>query len=94
MLDSPAYLDLSILPTEYKIKCLNAINEYLTTAKYFMDDIHFVGRLNHLATKCQEEKYNVDLLKRFKQFTEILDANRGQDLNKINPSLYSIIQNV
>lgn len=94
MLDSPSYLDLSILPTEYKLKCLNSINEYLATSKHFMDDVHFVGRINHLTTKCQEEKYNVQLLKRFKQFTEILDKFREQDLNKVNPSLYSIIQNV
>lgn len=94
MLDSPQHLDLSILPTEYKMKCLDAIEEYLSTAKYFMNDVHFVGRLNHLRTKCNEEKYNPELLKRFKQFTEILDNSRGQDLNKVNPSLYSIIQNV
>jgi sulfatase maturation enzyme AslB (radical SAM superfamily) len=94
MLDSPQYLDLTILPTEYKIKCMAAIDEYLQTSNHFMNDVHFVGRLNHLRTKCQEEKYNPELLQRFKQFTEILDKERKQDLSKINPSLYSIIQNV
>jgi len=94
MLDSPQYLDLTILPTEYKIKCMTAIDEYLQTSNHFMNDVHFVGRLNHLRTKCQEEKYNPELLQRFKQFTEILDKERKQDLRKINPSLYSIIQNV
>ena len=73
---------------------MTAVDEYLQTSNHFMNDVHFVGRLNHLRTKCQEEKYNPELLQRFKQFTEILDNERKQDLRKINPSLYSIIQNV
>jgi len=94
MLDSPAHLDLEILPTDYKLKCLESIETYLSNAKYFMQDEHFVGRLNHLKTKCQTEKYNARVLKQFKEFTEILDKNREQDLNKINPSLKKILDNV
>lgn len=94
LLDSPVMSDLGILPLDYKLQCLSKLEEYTKTAKYIMDDPHFVGRYNNLKAKCSSDLYNPTLLKRFKEFTDILDKNRGQSLKLVNPSLYEILENV
>lgn len=94
LLDSPAMSDLSILPLEYKLKCLAKLEEYVRKAKYIMEDPHFVGRYNNIKAKCEKDSYNPNLLKRFKEFTNILDKNREQSLKLVNPRLYEILENV
>jgi MoaA/NifB/PqqE/SkfB family radical SAM enzyme len=94
LLDSPSMSDLGILPLDYKIQCLAKLEDYIKTAKYIMDDPHFVGRYNNIKSKCSSDLYNPKLLKRFKEFTDILDTNRGQSLKSVNPSLYEILENV
>jgi hypothetical protein len=76
------------------MQCLAKLEDYIKTAKYIMDDPHFVGRYNNIKSKCSSDLYNPKLLKRFKEFTDILDTNRGQSLKSVNPSLYEILENV
>lgn len=94
LLDFPEMSSLSILPLEYKLKCLSKIEEYLKNSKYFMDDPHFVGRYNNIKSKCEKDLYNPALLKKFKNFTDILDMSRNQSLQLVNPDLYEILKNV
>lgn len=94
LLDSPAMSDLSILPKEYKMNCLESIKTAVNRSKYFNADVHFVGRYNNIIAKCKQENYNPELLKKFKTFTDILDEHRQQSLQSLNPNLYSILENV
>lgn len=94
VLDSPTMSDLSILPLDYKLKCLEKINSYVETANFIKDDPYFVGRYNNIKAKCEVDAYNPELLRKFKQFTEILDKNRNQSLQLVNPNLYEILENV
>jgi len=94
LLDSPAMSDLSILPKEYKLYCLEKLKLSANSAQNFMLDKHFVGRYNNIISKCKEDNYNPTLLKKFKEFTTLLDKNRNQNLKDVNPRLYEILENV
>lgn len=94
LLDSPKMSDLSILPKEYKMTCLDKLKISVNKSKWYMLDYHFVGRYNNIIAKCKEDNYNPELLKTFKEFTDILDKNRNQSLKLVNPKLYEILENV
>lgn len=93
LLDSPPRSDLSILPKDYKLMCLEKIKHSVNKSTWFKNDMHFVGRFNNIISKCEQENYNPTLLKNFKIFTDILDEVRGQSLRQINPNLYEILEN-
>lgn len=94
ILDSPKKLSAHILPLDYKQKCFTKIKNYVETQEWLLNDIHFMGRYNNIKAVCEKDSYNQDLIKDFKNFTQILDKHRSQNLQEINPSLWKIINDV
>lgn len=94
LLDSPKFLDLGILPLDYKLKCWKKIEDYVSKKQWLLTDSHFMGRYNNIKQRCYDDLYNVDLLKHFKTYNKILDNNRSQHLKDVNFELFELIRNV
>lgn len=94
VLDSPQMLDFTYLPKDYKLECLEKMHKFVDNAPNLQNDPHFMGRFNHIQTQCHSDSYDPEKLQMFKKYTTILDAQRGQSLQLVNPSLQRIIDNV
>lgn len=92
ILNSPLDQEISILPKDYKMMCLEKITKSIERSKWFKSDAVFVGRYNNIVSRCEQDNFNPKLLKEFKQFTDVLDQNRGQSLKSLNPNLYKILE--
>jgi MoaA/NifB/PqqE/SkfB family radical SAM enzyme len=86
VLMDPAYLDLIYLPTDYKIKCWEKIEKWITNScRYQWSTFH--QKLEIIKTKCYTEvDYQANLLNYF-EFSDIFDKNRNENLSDINPEL-------
>lgn len=94
LLDAPKMLSLHILPKEYKQECMQKIDEYIEDHPYYINDEHFMGRYNNIKAACEIESYDPAQLKKFKEYTDVLDKNRNQNLSAVNIKLWEIVNNV
>lgn len=87
-LETPDYLDIVNLPTEYKLKCSDKIDQWLDHYTYPVTREHFSFIKN-------KAKVNTDFksqLKKFIRYNSLLDANRQVSLETANPELFEMLQ--
>lgn len=94
MLTNPRKLSADILPIEYKQKWFAKIKKFVDNCPNFQSDHHFMGRYNNLEAICGLDQYDENELRKFKEFTDILDKNRNQSLKTTNLNLWEIVNNV
>lgn len=94
LLEHPNLLSAHILPYKYKQECFSKIKQFVDNCDNFKTDHHFMGRYKNLEVICSQNEYDRDKIKSFKDFTLLLDKNRKQTLEYVNPNLWKIINNV
>lgn len=94
VLTFPRHLDLEILPLEMKQRSLQKLEEFVEKSPRLRDSIHFMGRMNMIRTKCNNDAFDPEQLKKFRTFTDMLDKHREQSLENVNPELFKLIQSL
>lgn len=89
ILSNPPYLDFEYLPTEYKIRCWNKIEEWSRLYCNYQDEV-FNQTLNQIKTKCNTKTNYEQNLQDFFEFTDIFDIYRNQNISDVNPELASL----
>ena len=77
ILADPSYLSLLYLPTAYKIKCWEKIEDWINHNCKYQDKV-FHLRMNQVKAKCYEETDYKENLKNYFEFTDIFDNHRNQ----------------
>jgi MoaA/NifB/PqqE/SkfB family radical SAM enzyme len=89
VLIDPKYLDMKYLPTDYKIKCWEQIEEWIkNSCKYQNADFH--QRMKTIKNSCFEEVDYQQNLTDYFEFTDIFDKNRNEKLSDINLEIASL----
>lgn len=89
ILENPKYLDLIHLPKDFKMSCLKKIEDFLLRCKF--QNSLFYNKVSVIRNKCKIDSYSVENLNLYKEYNNLLDINRNQNLSKLNPELYSIL---
>lgn len=94
VLTFPKHLDLEILPLEMKQRSLQKLEAFVEKSPRLYGNIHFMGRMNMIRTKCNNDAFDPEQLKKFRTFTNMLDQHREQSLENVNPELFKLIQSL
>ena len=87
----PSFFDLAILPENVRTIALKKIHDY--RQNFSGDDLHFMDCLDSIVSILKEvKKKNSSFeLKRFFEYTSILDEKRKDDFKTTLPHLYKLL---
>jgi len=88
-LTGPEHLNLLYLPSEFKMKCWEKIQQWVDTkCEYQPDSFHEI--INGIKAKCNtqvDEAESKHQLSNYKEFNSLFDSHRKVKLSDINPEL-------
>ena len=88
-LTGPEHLNLLYLPSEFKMKCWEKIQQWVDTkCEYQPDSFHEI--INGIKAKCNtqvDEAESKHQLSNYKEFNFLFDSHRKVKLSDINPEL-------
>lgn len=89
VLENPKYLDFMYLPKDFKLDCLKKIEDFLSRCKFQTSLFH--NKIGVIRNKCILDSHSIENLSLYKEYNTLLDVNRNQSLEKLNPELYSVL---
>jgi organic radical activating enzyme len=90
ILIDPPYLDFKFLPLDYKLKCWEKIDHWLSNCCEYQDNL-FHQKMIAVKNRCHDQTEFISNLEDFFEFTKILDHNRKQSLALVNPGLANLV---
>lgn len=91
ILNVPTIHEISILPLDYKLKCWEMFEQFISESKWCAQDDHFLGRFNNIKSRCETDNFRKDLISQYMQFTMLVDRHRTQHLKNINLPLFKLL---
>lgn len=92
ILENADYLNLIHLPVDYKLKCWDKIEEWLSTSCQYQDE-RFHTTMAAIKHKCNEEG-DPEQLKTYIEYNNILDKHRNVTLLDSNPELFELLKSI
>lgn len=89
ILNLPKFYDFLYLPLDYKLMCLDKIQNWVKTQCKYQDH-HFYSSLKIIKEKCTENIDDKNNLKQFFHYNDALDKHRNHNLKHVNPYLDSL----
>lgn len=91
----PEHTNLLYLPTEYKIKCWEQIEDWSTNNNEYNTDL--LDKMNSIKTKCYETVDHVTMKTKIAEYLKVnnvFDVNRKTSLTDINPKLAEVLRKI
>ena len=93
ILVNPVHLDFKYLPLEYKAKCWEQIESWMTTECKFQLS-KFYNSMEAVKNKCTDDSYSLEQLNRYIEYNSLFDASRKQSLTDANPELSLLLESI
>ena len=90
ILQDPQHLNIDYLPKDFKLKAYAKIHMWMLECR-FQSQI-FKDTINALKARCQEESKDINMLKEYVKFNNLLDNHRGQTLADCNEELHTLLK--
>jgi len=90
ILQDPQHLNIDYLPKDFKLKAYAKIHMWMLECK-FQSQI-FKDTINALRKRCQQETKDINMLKEYIKFNDLLDDHRGQTLADCNYDLHTLLK--
>ena len=90
ILQDPQHLNIDYLPKDFKLKAYAGIHMWMLGCK-FQSQI-FKDTINALRKRCQQETKDINMLKEYIKFNDLLDDHRGQTLADCNYDLHTLLK--
>ena len=91
LLQDPQHLNIDYLPKEFKTNAFAKIFIWMLDGCKFQSQI-FKDTINALKQRCQEDSKDINMLKEYIKFNNLLDEHRGQALVDCNEELHTLLK--
>jgi hypothetical protein len=91
LLQDPQHMNIDYLPKDFKQKAFAKVFMWMLNDCKWQSQI-FKDTVNALKARCQEESKDINMLKEYVKFNNLLDNHRGQTLADCNYDLHTLLK--